>query len=633
MKKVLKQIVLLMLAIVLPINVLALDEGVTTSTSALTVDVGSTKTFTITSVRVWGEATVTSSNTSVATVDTGTADPGKIWLMLDENSTNPVQTFTITVTGVSVGTATISVVYDVGTTESETLINRTDTISVTVKQTSKNNNLSSITIDGKALDGFSPSKTTYDYETENDSINIAVTREDTSATIESKIGIIKLDYGKNKIEIKVKAERGDVKTYTLNVNRIDNRDTNNYLNSLSIDKGSFTFSRSKVDYTVEVEADVEKITISAVPESNKAKVTGIEGEKTLKYGDNKFEIKVTAENETVKLYTLTVKRKDDRDSNNYLKSLTVDNGTLVFDKETLTYTFDVNYDVEKVKITAIAESDLAKVTGDGEKTLKKGSNKFEIKVTAENETVKTYTVTINKLEKDETVYIKSLTIDGVDITFDPTVLEYYINLDEQSELKFNYELEDGVTASIEGNENLVNGSIVTLKLTKGEKTKEYKFNVNKKVNTDGATVIKGTKKSKFWILYLVLGIVLLAVAGIISGKRRNKKDDDEVPETPTPDFSQPTQPVDTNFDDIPVLGPNEQVNNYNVQQPAAQPQPNYNQQPNVNQQMNYNNPQPGYAPQQGVQAPQQTMQNPQPNYNQQPNNNIQNGNQPGNFGS
>ena len=443
----------------------------------------------------------------------------------DAKDTN--KTFTADCKSTGVGTISITLTGDVTTASGESS-DLSGTKTVSVRQISTNNNLSSIKIDNKEISEFSSSKTTYNIESESPSINISVTKEDSTAKVTGD-GKKTLSYGNNKFEIKVTAENGSVKTYTLNITRKDNRDTNNYLSDLTVGGKSITLNKNTTSYTVNVENDIEKTTIAAMAESTKAKVTGA-GEKTLKYGNNKFEIKVTAENESVKKYTVTVVRKDDRDSNNNLSSLTIDSGSLSFNKNTTTYNVKVENDIEKITISAEAESEKAKVTGAGEKTLKVGSNKFVIKVTAENESVKNYTINITRQSDDEeeTVvkeekYVKSLEITGIDLSFDPDKTSYNISIKDEDSLDFDYELEDGVTAKIEGNENLKNGSVVTLKLTKGSETKEYKFNISKDekavvepIPTTGDDPKAEEPKKDNWIIYVIIGVIALVIIGIIS---------------------------------------------------------------------------------------------------------------------
>lgn len=88
----------------------------------------------------------------------------------------------------------------------------------TSKEYSSNNKLKSLSIEGYKLDpSFKSNTTTYSVELENniDKIKIKATKEDSKASI-SGDGEVKVSEGNNKIEIKVTAENGDVKTYTIN---------------------------------------------------------------------------------------------------------------------------------------------------------------------------------------------------------------------------------------------------------------------------------------------------------------------------------------------------------------------------------------------------------------------------------
>lgn len=84
--------------------------------------------------------------------------------------------------------------------------------------------------------------------------------------------------------------------------------TNNNLASLKIDPGvlSPAFSSGTTTYTTAVGADVEKLTVSAVPEDSKAKVS-ISGTK-MDMGNNTTTITVTAEDGSKKVYTIYTTR-------------------------------------------------------------------------------------------------------------------------------------------------------------------------------------------------------------------------------------------------------------------------------------------------------------------------------------
>ena len=83
-----------------------------------------------------------------------------------------------------------------------------------------------------------------------------------------------------------------------------------------------------------------------------------------------------------------------KSSNNFLSSLTIDNLKLneEFDKEKLEYTLTIPAETEKIKINAQLADSNAKVSGIGEQKVSIGLNTFEIVVTAENGSKKTYII-------------------------------------------------------------------------------------------------------------------------------------------------------------------------------------------------------------------------------------------------
>ena len=93
-------------------------------------------------------------------------------------------------------------------------------------------------------------------------------------------------------------------------------------------------------------------------------------------------------------------------SDNDLKSLSIDGFELSpkFDKKTLEYTSLVNADTTKIKINGEVNDKTAKVSGLGEFEVKEGLNEFNIVVTAENGTTKTYVVKVTVPEKDPIMY-------------------------------------------------------------------------------------------------------------------------------------------------------------------------------------------------------------------------------------
>ena len=178
-----------------------------------------------------------------------------------------------------------------------------------------------------------------------------------------------------------------------------------------------------------------------------------------------------------------------KSSNNYLKSLTVNNGTLSpnFNPRTTSYTVVVEDDLEEITISAEPEDEKATVSGTGTIQLEEGNTTARIEVVAENGSTNTYTIHIRKESAEEIipVGIKSLKIQGVtvdnkteDISFMPDfktdVTEYTCNVSNQiTKLLITAEPnEEGMTIEILGNENLQMGENVITILVKSEDGQE-----------------------------------------------------------------------------------------------------------------------------------------------------------------
>ncbi|MDL2297140.1 cadherin-like beta sandwich domain-containing protein, partial [Bacteroidales bacterium OttesenSCG-928-E04] len=117
--------------------------------------------------------------------------------------------------------------------------------------------------------------------------------------------------------------------------------------------------------------------------------------KTLDVGNNSFAINVTAEdNSFTATYTVNVYRKSNDAT---LSALTVSVGTLnpSFTPATTDYNVTVNDETTEIEIGATATHANATVSGDGIKQLSYGTNRFDIIVTAEDESYsQTYTVNL-----------------------------------------------------------------------------------------------------------------------------------------------------------------------------------------------------------------------------------------------
>ena len=132
-----------------------------------------------------------------------------------------------------------------------------------------------------------------------------------------------------------------------------------------------------------------------------------------------------------------------KSTNSYLSSLTVDGYDLNenFDKESLEYTLTVPANTESVKINAQLAEDSAKVVGTGEVKVSEGLNTFEIVVTAENGSKRTYVLKITvEAEKPIEVKIDNKIYNVIRKRKDlPKISEYF----EEKEVEINGEKIEG----------------------------------------------------------------------------------------------------------------------------------------------------------------------------------------------
>jgi hypothetical protein len=169
------------------------------------------------------------------------------------------------------------------------------------------------------------------------------------------------------------------------------------LATLSLSAGTLSpaFNANTTSYTTSVPYSVSSISVSASPHHAGGTVAGTD-EQPLNVGNNPITVTVTAKDgETQKNYTITVTREA-MSADNALSALTVSEGTLIpaFNEQTTTYLVTVPSSVSGILINAATKHIGATLTGAGAKGLVAGENRFTVEVTAENGTVKTYSITV-----------------------------------------------------------------------------------------------------------------------------------------------------------------------------------------------------------------------------------------------
>lgn len=346
--------------------------------------------------------------------------------------------------------------------------------------------LSSITVNGSLVNGFSSTVYKYDVDsidTESVSIGGGATASGTNI---SGFGNHKLKCGSNSLKINtLSSDKSKKLTYTLNINR--KCDDNVSLKGITLSSGSLSpvFSADTLEYKVSVDTSVEKISIDALKENNQ-KVSGLVKDAKLVFGDNSFSIKVSSESGKSKTYKIVVNRADNRSNNAFLGSITIDNGKLNFDRNVFMYDVRVLNEVSLVNVVATPEDSKAKVSINGPKSLKEGDNKYVIKVTAENGATQEYSINVKRLKVGEVLgdnpNIANMVIDGYSINFNPMTTSYNLKIDNKTKsLGISVVMqEEGATYQINGNNDLKNGDIVTINTVSMDGTQNtYKIIIEK----------------------------------------------------------------------------------------------------------------------------------------------------------
>lgn len=219
------------------------------------------------------------------------------------------------------------------------------------------------------------------------------------------------------------------------------------------------------------------------------------------------------------------KEETKKSSDATLASLKVEGYGFEFKKDTLKYTINVDKTVNSLKIDAKVADEKASVKITGNENFKVGENVVNIVVTAEDGTTKTYEILVVK-SKYGLGPLTSLKVKGYEFKeeFDPSVLEYSLEVTDVSKLDIEYELADkDSTVSIEGNKKLKEGkNVIKIIVTdKDGKTTTYKINVNVVLPTDD--VVENINNTWLTIIIILVIVIIGLVVYIVILKKREGK--------------------------------------------------------------------------------------------------------------
>lgn len=296
----------------------------------------------------------------------------------------------------------------------------------------------------KTLAGFDSLSMGYKIEVNSSKISVfaTLTSSDASYVEGFEPRTVDLDYGENKILIKIKNKEGKVRTYTIIATRTDNRVSNNLLTDLTVSKGKIEFDPYVTDYNIEVPKNTKKVSINGTLASDTSSfVEGNEPrEIELTEDITTSVLEVISESGITRSYVLTFIKKgaeEETSTSAYLDTLTIEGTALDFNKEIYEYSVTVPYEYSSVNVYAFPESDNAFATVEGDRGLKVGANNLKITVKNGKQT-KSYTVTVIRkeagLEISNDVTLSSLTVKDYGIDFSPEKLDYTVKIKREKSL-------------------------------------------------------------------------------------------------------------------------------------------------------------------------------------------------------
>ena len=334
------------------------------------------------------------------------------------------------------------------------------------------------------------------------------------------------------------AEIRQVGEFTKNISLKSN---NNFLSTIKLDNEEISnFSKTETDYEIAVESNIDKINISATSEDSKASVEGT-GKKKLEYGVNNFNISVISESGDTKTYNLKITRKDERKSDNYLKSIIINGKNIKkFETNTLSYKvylYKLN-NADDVKIEAITSDSQATYKIEKPKTIVLGENIYKIIVKSENGEENTYTLKVYNIDQEISKKLELLSLSGYKINFNKNTNRYevYYNKDKIDNLKIIYKTQEkseyvdvNMSIDIDKTKNLSsllkpNQTItITIEGIDGQKEEyEIYFKKDNRLNFFAILII---------LIIILLGIVLYKKIKDKNMPSKNNKEKDNTKET------------------------------------------------------------------------------------------------------
>ncbi|TBL81031.1 cadherin-like beta sandwich domain-containing protein [Paenibacillus thalictri] len=273
----------------------------------------------------------------------------------------------------------------------------TKTYTVIVHRISGNADLSDLQVNGTTVAGFTPNQTgPYRVNVPNDAtvVSVTYTKADNQASV-AVSGGTNLSLGDNTLTVTVTAENGATQTYSVIVRRLSDNAGLTDLQVNGVTVAGFEPGNTG-PYRVSVPNSFISVDVAYIQADSQASVV-VSGGTNLSVGDNAVTVTVTAENGAAITYSITVRRLS---GNADLTDLQVNDSTVggFGSDNTGPYRVSVPNASGTAAVTYTQADSKANVMVSGDTNLTVGDNAFSVTVTAEDGTIKTYSVIVNRAQ-------------------------------------------------------------------------------------------------------------------------------------------------------------------------------------------------------------------------------------------
>ena len=398
---------------------------------------------------------------------------------------------------------------------SYSLDNQEKDISVITEDDLSNNcNLDSLTIDGVSVPNFDPSK--YKYSgiiAHKRTIYLDAVRSDELSSATGLGNALLTENVEKDIFVYVTAENGNKCTYTLGITYVKEdtitKSNNNNLDNIELYSNNeiidYNFDINKNTFDIKVDYNISNIDIKAVLQDEKALFVSKFGPRNVKLeeGKNIVLIKVQAEDESIKTYTLNITRENNISGDTTLKKLIINNVEVILKNNEFDYEITLPDVVTKTDIQAIANDENSKVIYENIDV--NDNNVVSIKVEAPNGDVSEYNVTLEKEENStlENEKFQSLSVSGYHLDFDINKSEYTLKINSDDDQIDVYANPSDIDITVINNTHLKNGSVVTVKVIDGDIERNYQITIEKDASM---------KTNVICYLFFIVAVIILLIS-------------------------------------------------------------------------------------------------------------------------